>query len=54
MVVIEHEGPVFSSGHDLKELTAEKGADFHWKVFDLCSEVMKLVQVGEAKMGEKE
>lgn len=44
VVVIEHEGPVFSSGHDLKELTAEKGADFHWKVFDLCSEVMKLVQ----------
>ena len=44
-VVIGHEGPVFSSGHDLKELTAERGTDFHAKVFHLCSEVMKLVQV---------
>jgi len=43
-VVIGHEGPVFSSGHDLKELTAERGTDFHAKVFHLCSEVMKLVQ----------
>ena len=44
-VVIGHEGPVFSSGHDLKELTAERGTDFHAQVFNLCSEVMKLVQV---------
>lgn len=43
-VVIGHEGPVFSSGHDLKELTAERGTDFHAQVFNLCSEVMKLVQ----------
>ena len=45
-VVIGHAGPVFSSGHDLKELTAERGTEFHAKVFNLCSEVMKLVQVG--------
>lgn len=44
VVVIGHEGPVFSSGHDLKELTAERGSDFHAKVFNLCSEVMKQVQ----------
>jgi len=44
VIVIGHEGPVFSSGHDLKELTRERGTEYHKKVFDLCSEVMKLVQ----------
>jgi len=43
-VVIAHEGPVFSSGHDLKELTEETGMEYHKKVFDLCSTVMMLVQ----------
>lgn len=33
------EGPVFSSGHDLKELTEEKGRDYHAEVFQTCSEV---------------
>ena len=45
VIVIGHEGPVFSSGHDLKELTRERGTEYHKQVFDLCSEVMKLVQV---------
>jgi len=44
VVVIGHEGPVFSSGHDLKELTRQRGTEFHKEVFDMCSEVMKLVQ----------
>ncbi|TRY89697.1 hypothetical protein DNTS_025195 [Danionella cerebrum] len=37
-------GPVFSSGHDLKELTSAQGRDFHNKVFQTCSELMLLIQ----------
>lgn len=33
------EGPVFSSGHDLKELTDERSPDYHAEVFQTCSEV---------------
>lgn len=33
------EGPVFSSGHDLKELTDEQGPEYHAEVFQTCSEV---------------
>lgn len=32
-------GPVFSSGHDLKELTSARGREYHSKVFQTCSEV---------------
>ena len=32
-------GPVFSSGHDLKELTSTQGRDYHTKVFHTCAEV---------------
>ncbi|KAB1254114.1 Enoyl-CoA hydratase domain-containing protein 3; mitochondrial [Camelus dromedarius] len=38
------EGPVFSSGHDLKELTDEQGPDYHAEVFRTCSEVMMMIQ----------
>ncbi|CAH1776196.1 unnamed protein product [Owenia fusiformis] len=44
VIVIAHDGPVFSSGHDLKELTTKEGREYHTKVFSRCSEVMKLVQ----------
>ncbi|ROL52704.1 Enoyl-CoA hydratase domain-containing protein 3, mitochondrial [Anabarilius grahami] len=37
-------GPVFSSGHDLKELTSARGREYHSKVFQTCSEVMTLIQ----------
>ncbi|KAI2665642.1 Enoyl-CoA hydratase domain-containing protein 3, mitochondrial [Labeo rohita] len=37
-------GPVFSAGHDLKELTAAQGRDYHSRVFQTCSEVMTLIQ----------
>lgn len=32
-------GPVFSSGHDLKELTSAEGREYHTKVFHTCAEV---------------
>ncbi|XP_074050229.1 enoyl-CoA hydratase domain-containing protein 3, mitochondrial [Macrotis lagotis] len=38
------EGPVFSSGHDLKEFTDEQSQDYHAEVFQTCSEVMMLIQ----------
>lgn len=44
VIVISAKGPVFSSGHDLKELTSAQGRDYHTKVFQACSEVMTLIQ----------
>ncbi|XP_004641327.1 enoyl-CoA hydratase domain-containing protein 3, mitochondrial isoform X1 [Octodon degus] len=44
VIVISAEGPVFSSGHDLKELTEEHGRDYHTEVFQTCSEVMMLIR----------
>uniref|UniRef100_A0A8C2VTE2 Enoyl-CoA hydratase domain-containing protein 3, mitochondrial n=2 Tax=Chinchilla lanigera TaxID=34839 RepID=A0A8C2VTE2_CHILA len=44
VIIISAEGPVFSSGHDLKELTEERGRDYHTEVFQTCSEVMMLIR----------
>lgn len=44
VIVISAEGPVFSSGHDLKELTEEQGPGYHTEVFQTCAEVMMLIQ----------
>lgn len=44
VIIISARGPVFSSGHDLKELTSAQGQDHHRKVFKTCAEVMTLVQ----------
>ncbi|XP_059843295.1 enoyl-CoA hydratase domain-containing protein 3, mitochondrial-like [Hypanus sabinus] len=44
VIVISAEGPVFSSGHDLQELTSTQGGDHHVRVFTFCSEVMTLLQ----------
>lgn len=38
-VFLPARGPVFSSGHDLKELTSTQGRDHHTKVFHTCAEV---------------
>ncbi|XP_069763621.1 enoyl-CoA hydratase domain-containing protein 3, mitochondrial [Narcine bancroftii] len=42
VIVISAEGPVFSSGHDLKELSSTR--DHHIQVFAVCTEVMSLLQ----------
>lgn len=39
LVCLSAKGPVFSSGHDLKELTSTQGRDHHTKVFHTCAEV---------------
>ncbi|XP_071115284.1 enoyl-CoA hydratase domain-containing protein 3, mitochondrial-like [Haliotis cracherodii] len=44
VIIITHTGPVFSAGHDLKELTPKEGRRHHQKVFNTCSEVMMLIQ----------
>uniref|UniRef100_UPI00398E7CAE enoyl-CoA hydratase domain-containing protein 3, mitochondrial n=1 Tax=Pristiophorus japonicus TaxID=55135 RepID=UPI00398E7CAE len=44
VIIISAEGPVFSSGHDLKELTSTQGWDHHAQVFAVCTEVMTLLQ----------
>ncbi|KAM8980119.1 enoyl-CoA hydratase domain-containing protein 3, mitochondrial [Sarcophilus harrisii] len=44
VIIISAEGPVFSSGHDLKELTEQQGQDYHAEVFQTCAEVMMLIQ----------
>ncbi|XP_053107455.1 enoyl-CoA hydratase domain-containing protein 3, mitochondrial [Hemicordylus capensis] len=43
VIIISGEGPVFSSGHDLKELTHREGEKHHAEVFEICSEVMALL-----------
>ncbi|XP_030635180.1 enoyl-CoA hydratase domain-containing protein 3, mitochondrial [Chanos chanos] len=44
VIIISARGPVFSSGHDLKELTSDQGREYHTRVFQTCSEVMTLIQ----------
>ncbi|XP_030335691.1 enoyl-CoA hydratase domain-containing protein 3, mitochondrial isoform X2 [Strigops habroptila] len=44
VIIISAEGPVFSSGHDLKELASEDDVKHHSQVFEVCAEVMTLIQ----------
>ena len=48
VVIISANGPVFCAGHDLKEITQargnkDKGIFYFQKLFDKCSELMKLI-----------
>ena len=42
-VILEAEGKVFSSGHDLSEMVGRGVADYR-ELFDVCTELMALVQ----------
>ncbi|KAM4670727.1 enoyl-CoA hydratase domain-containing protein 3, mitochondrial-like isoform 2-T2 [Amazona ochrocephala] len=44
VIIISAEGPVFCSGHDLKELSSEDDVKHHSQVFEMCAEVMTLIQ----------
>jgi enoyl-CoA hydratase/carnithine racemase len=44
VIILAAEGPVFSSGHNLKELTESQGRDYHTLVFEKCNELMAFVQ----------
>lgn len=40
IIILSAEGPVFCSGHDLKELTSARGSDMQKQVFTECTELM--------------
>ena len=44
VVVLAANGPVFCSGHDLKEMMANRTAQFIGDLFDRCSEIMLSLQ----------
>lgn len=44
VIILTHNGPVFSSGHDLKELTSKEGREYHTEVFSTCSAMMSSLQ----------
>ncbi|XP_062583376.1 enoyl-CoA hydratase domain-containing protein 3, mitochondrial-like [Saccostrea cucullata] len=44
VIILRSQGPVWSAGHDLKELTSKQGREYHRKVFETCSDVMTLIQ----------
>lgn len=39
-IVLSSTGPVFSAGHNLKELSMDKGQQLHREVFFKCTELM--------------
>jgi enoyl-CoA hydratase/carnithine racemase len=43
VLVIEGRGPAFSAGHDLAEMTANRGADFYQELFATCVRLMTRV-----------
>ncbi|XP_073445088.1 enoyl-CoA hydratase domain-containing protein 3, mitochondrial isoform X1 [Dendrobates tinctorius] len=44
VIVIAANGPVFSSGHNLKEFTATHGKAYHADVFNTCVKLMTAIQ----------
>lgn len=42
-VIVRAEGPVFSSGHDLREMTG-KNLEHYREVFEICTEMMTAIQ----------
>eukprot|EP00794_Sanderia_malayensis_P011875 gene11875-13107_t len=44
VIILSSNGPVFSAGHNLKELLSKEGVESHERIFSQCSEVMCLVQ----------
>jgi enoyl-CoA hydratase/carnithine racemase len=43
-IVLAAQGPAFSAGHDLRELTGEVDGERYRALFDLCAELMERVQ----------
>ena len=44
VLILAAEGPVFSSGHNLKELTIDRGREYHTRVFSTCTKLMTKLQ----------
>jgi len=45
VIVLSSTGPVFSAGHNLKELSPDKGYESHKKVFNKCHELIKTINL---------
>lgn len=44
VIVLAAEGPAFSAGHDLREMTGAPAEALYRELFDLCTELMELIQ----------
>lgn len=44
VIILSANGPVFSSGHDLKELVNTRERSEHAKIFNFCSKLMETIQ----------
>jgi len=42
-IVIKGEGPAFSAGHNLKEMTTKEGKEYHEKIFERCNVLMNAI-----------
>ena len=42
-IVIGGNGPAFSAGHNLKEMTYKEGRVYHEEIFNKCTDVMKAI-----------
>src|SRR5579885_618629 len=42
-VLLRHEGPVFSAGHDIREML-KRDVSTYREIFDVCTELMQKVQ----------
>ncbi len=42
-IVLSGEGPAFSAGHNLKEMTAKEGRKYHEDIFKKCNDLMHAV-----------
>ena len=43
-IILAAEGPAFSAGHDLREMTCGGGVGHYRRVFDVCTQLMNTVQ----------
>ena len=43
VIVLSADGSIFSAGHNLKELSTDKGYDNQKKIFDKCHDLMKTI-----------
>lgn len=41
--MIRGEGPAFSAGHNLKEMTHKEGQEYHKEIFEKCNDLMHAI-----------
>lgn len=53
VIVLSADGSIFSAGHNLKELSTDKGYDNQKQVFDKCHDLMKTIIQSEVPIISK-